>query len=474
MEWLEKYWYYPIIALIFFTGVLLTIKLRAIQFRKSGKSLKLMIKDTSQGNGEVSTFGALCISLSATIGTGNIIGVASALAIGGAGALFWMIIVSILGLSTKYAEGFLAVKYRKVDDEGKIIGGPYAYIEYGLGNKWIPLAKLFAFFGAAAAILGIGTMTQSNGISDSFVNLIGSGKTFTLFNSEISIVSIIIGIIITILVTLVLIGGIKRISKVCEYIVPIMAVLYVLICLIILILNIKDLPFAVKEIFRLAFNTKAAAGGVMGYVITKAITSGVSKGIFANEAGLGSTPIALATAKNNDPVKQGLISMGGMIVTIIICTMTGLVVTVTNAYSQGLEGIDITLFAFKNGLGFNMTISSILLLLCIVFFAFTTIIGWNLYGMKCIAYLTNNNKIASKIYLVLYIIMVFVGSFLRVGVIWTVADIANSLMAIPNLIALIMLSNKVKKDTLAYDFKAMKQTEDNDNIKKVKLKEGLQ
>ncbi len=457
MEWLEKYWYYPIIVLIFFTGVLLTIKLRGIQFRKTGKALKLMVKDNSQGSGEVSTFGALCISLSATIGTGNIIGVASALAIGGAGALFWMIIVSLLGLSTKYAEGFLAVKYRKVTEEGKIIGGPYAYIEYGLGNKWIPLAKAFALFGAIAAILGIGTMTQSNGITDSFVGLIGTVKTFSLFGHQISLVAIIVGVILTILVTLVLIGGIKRISKVCEYIVPIMAALYVLICMLIIFINIRHIPFAFKEIFRLAFNTKAALGGTMGYVITKAITSGVSKGIFANEAGLGSTPIALASGKTNDPVKQGLISMGGMIVTIVICLMTGLVVTVTNAYSQGLEGINITLFAFKNGLGFNMTISSLLLLLCIVFFAFTTIIGWNLYGMKCIAYLTNNNAIASRLYLAVYILMVFLGSFLRVGVIWTIADVANALMAIPNLIALIMLSTKVKEETLDYDFKSIDQ-----------------
>ena len=454
MAWLEKYWYYPIIVLIIFTGVLLTIRLRGIQFRKTGKALKLMLKDNASGSGEVSTFGALCISLSATIGTGNIIGVASALTIGGAGALFWLIVVSILGLSTKFAEGFLAVKYRRMEN-GAIIGGPYAYIEYGLGEKWKILAKAFAFFGAVAAILGIGTMTQSNGIVDSFQNVFHNPATIKIFGFDLSIVSIIVAIIVTLLATLVLIGGIKRISKVCEYIVPIMAVLYVLICLLIILINVKALPQACLDILKLAFKPQAFLGGALGYTIGKAITSGVSKGIFANEAGLGSTPIALASSQNNDPVKQGLISMGGMMVTIIICLMTGLVVTITKAYTLNLEGIHITLSAFKNGLGFGDMISSILLLLCIVFFAFTTIIGWNLYGMKCIHYLTHNHKFASTIYLILYLTAVFVGCFLRVKVIWDIADVANALMAIPNLIALILLSKKVQKETLDYDYQSL-------------------
>ena len=454
MAWLEKYWYYPIIVLIIFTGFLLTIRLRGIQFRKTGKALKLMLKDNAAGSGEVSTFGALCISLSATIGTGNIIGVASALTLGGAGALFWLIVVSVLGLSTKYAEGFLAVKYRHIED-GKIIGGPYAYIEYGLGEKWKILAKAFALFGCLAAILGIGTMTQSNGIVDSFQNVIQNPIMVNIFGLKISLVSLIVAIVITTLATLVLIGGIKRISKVCEYIVPIMAVLYVVICLLIIIINIKELPNAFLDILKLAFNPKAFLGGALGYTISKAITSGVSKGIFANEAGLGSTPIALASSKNNDPVKQGLISMGGMIVTIIICLMTGLVVTITKSYTLNLEGIHITLNAFKNGLGFGNMVSSILLLLCIVFFAFTTIIGWNLYGMKCIHYLTNNYHLSSTIYLILYLSAVFIGCFLRVKIIWDIADVANALMAIPNLIALILLSKKVQKETLDYDYQSL-------------------
>ena len=446
IDFLVNYWYYPIIILIFFTGLLLTIKLKGIQFTKGFKSLKLMFKNPNGGIGEVSAFGALCISLSATIGTGNIIGVASAIAIGGAGALFWMIIVSILGLATKYTEGFLAVKYRKVED-GQVTGGPYAYIEYGLGPKWKPLAKAFALFGAVAAILGIGTMTQSNGITEAFNDLFDISTKVHIFGLEFNIVSSIAGIVLTILVTLVLIGGIKRISKVCEYVVPIMAVLYVLICLVILLINIQSVPTALLEIFKQAFNIKSAAGGVIGYSISKAITSGVQKGVFANEAGLGSTPIALASAQISDPVKQGLISMGGMIVTIIICTMTGLVVVLTNSYLQGLEGIHITSYAFNVGLNVNNFFSSLLLLLCIVFFAFTTIIGWNLYGIKCINYLSNNNKLARNIYLILYIVAVFLGAYLKINVIWSIADVANSLMALPNLVALILLSKKVSEET---------------------------
>jgi len=458
IEFIVKYWYYPIIALIFITGIILTIKLKGIQFTKGFKSLKLMINNSNGGAGEVSSFGALCISLSATIGTGNIIGVASAIAIGGPGALFWMIIVSLLGLATKYTEGFLAVKYRKINEDGSVIGGPYGYIEYGLGKKWKWLAKSFALFGAAASILGIGTMTQANGITEAFNDLIHTSTKVTIFGLNISIVSIIVGIILTILVTLVLIGGIKRISKVCEYIVPIMAILYVLICLVILLIHIPSIPNAFVTIIKLAFNFKAAIGGAMGYVIGKAITSGVQKGVFANEAGLGSTPIALASAKINDPVKQGLISMGGMIVTIVICLMTGLVVIVTGAYTKGLEGIHISSFAFNQGLPINPYVSNILLILCITFFAFTSIIGWNLYGMKCINYLAKNNKVISTIYLLLYIIMVFLGAYLKINVIWNIADVANALMAIPNLIALILLSSKVSRETNTNEIIAHKKS----------------
>ncbi len=453
---IAEYIYIPIIILIIITGILYTIKLHGLQFRKSGKALKLMVSK-SKGNGEISTFGALCVSLSATIGTGNIIGVASALIIGskasvdgggGPGALFWMAIISLFGLATKYSEGYLAIKFRKVMDNGEVIGGPFAYIEYGMGKKFKPLAKTFALFGAIACAIGIGTMTQSNGITSAFTNIIKTDTVFTFLGNDITTIQLIMGILVTFFAALVLIGGIKSITKVCEYVVPFMAVLYILICILIICINITSVPNALKEIIVMAFNPASIIGGTAGYTISRAITSGVQKGIFANEAGLGSTPIALAESQNDDPVKEGLISMGGMIVTIVICIFTGLIIVLTGAYKQGLSGLAISNYAFQVGLPFPPIISSILLLLCITFFAFTTIIGWHLYGQKCLAYLTNNNKIMEKVYLFIFLIAVLIGSFLKVNIIWNLADIFNALMAIPNLIALICLHKVVSKETI--------------------------
>ncbi len=450
IDFIINYWYIPILSLIFLTGIILTIKLRGIQFRKLGKALKLMFSFKKEGAGEVSSFGALCISLSATIGTGNIIGVATAIAIGGPGALLWMTFFAVFGLATKYAEGFLAIKYRKINANGEVLGGPFAYIEYGMGKKYIPLAKVFALCASIAACLGIGTMTQSNGISEALNTLVSLNTEIpmiSLFNREVSLISLAVGIIITIMSGLVIFGGVKRISKVCEYVVPFMAFIYIGSCLLILILNIKLIPMAFVDIINLAVNPKSAVGALAGYTILKAIINGAQKGIFANEAGLGSTPIALSTSTTNDSVKEGLISMAGMVVTIIICLMTGLVVIITNAYTTGLMGINITNFAFIKGLVFNEIFSSAILLLCIIFFAFTTIIGWNVYGVKCINYLTNNNKKAVIIYLIIYLFMVYLGAFLKVDLIWNLADFFNALMAIPNLIALIYLSKDVAKTT---------------------------
>ena len=323
IEFIKTYWYYPIIILIFVTGIILTVRLKGLQFRKLGKAIKLMFNSGKEGHGEVSSFAALCISLSATIGTGNIVGVATAVFIGGPGALFWMIIVSLIGLATKYAEGYLAIRYRKINPDGYVVGGPFAYIEYGMGKKFLPLAKIFAMFGAIAALAGIGTMTQSNGITESFNDVISEIKnnqlqTISIFGHEVTLVTIIVGISITVISTLVLVGGIKRISKVCELIVPFMAVIYIVSCLLILILNITSIPKALVDIVVMAFNGKSASGGLIGYTITKSLTSGVQKGIFANEAGLGSTPIALSTAQSNNPVKEGLISMGAMAVDLLV------------------------------------------------------------------------------------------------------------------------------------------------------------
>lgn len=450
VEFIKNYWYIPILVLILITGIIMTIKLKGIQFTKFPTAIRLIFSKEKESHGEVSTFAALCMSLSATIGTGNIIGVATAIFLGGPGALFWMIILALFGLATKYAEGFLAIKYRHINKKGEVIGGPMAYIEYGMGEKYKPLAKTFAFCAALAALMGIGTMTQSNGISEACGTLFASfqdAQSITLLGKEQNIITVAVGIIITFLAAIVLIGGTKRISKVCELIVPFMAILYIGCCLLILLINITIIPSAFVTILKLAFNVKSLTGALAGYTILKALTNGAQKGIFSNEAGLGSTPIALATAKCKDPVKQGLISMGGMIITIFICLMTGLVVVVTGAYQTGHEGINITNYAFMKGLPFDTTFSTLILLLCVTFFGFTTIIGWNLYGMKSINYLTNGNKLASKIYLVLYLFMVYIGSVAKVDVIWNLADIFNAFMAIPNLIALIALSKVVSKET---------------------------
>ncbi len=448
MTFIINYWYVPILILIFLTGVILSIKLKGIQFRRLGKGFKLMLSSSNTDFGEVSTFQALCISLSATLGTGNIIGVSTALSLGGAGSLFWMFMFAVIGLSTKYAEGYLAIKYRRMNKDGEVIGGPFAYIEYGMGKKFISLAKIFAFLAALCAVMGMGTMTQSNAMVDGFNILFKPKHYITIFNYDVSILAIVSGLIITVLCGIVLFGGLKRISVVCEKIVPFMAILYLCCCLLIIIFNMKEVPNAFVTIFKMAFSSKSVIGGITGYSVLRAITNGAQKGIFANEAGLGSTPIALATSKINSPTDEGLISMAAMVITMVICLITGLVVIVTNSWVQPLDGLYITDYAFKEGLMFNETFSSILLIVCLSIFAFSSIIGWCVYGEKSVSYLTNNNKVIRKIYILIYVLSVFFGAILKVDLIWNLADIFNGLMAIPNLIALIVLSSIVQKDTI--------------------------
>lgn len=444
-------WGIPLISLIIIVGVVLTIKLKGLQVTKLKKALSFTLKEEKGVKGEVSTFQALCISLSATIGTGNITGVSVAITLGGPGALFWMVVTAIFGMATKYTEGFLSVKYRQIKDD-KIIGGPYAYIEYGMGKRWIVLAKTFAIFGMLASILGMGTLIQINGITDSFKNVFDKDSMYILKigKIDISICSIIIGSIITIFSALVLIGGVKRIGKVCELLVPIMAITYILICLILIINNISDVPYALKMVFIMAFNPRSIVGGVTGFTVSDAIKQGVSKGIFTNEAGLGSAPIATSTVKSNDPVRQGLVSMTSTFLgTLIICTLTGLCVVITRGYEQNLNGIYIAEYTFNNGLPFPSIVSSILILICIISFAFTTIIGWNLYGIRCLNYLVGSNKY-EKLYNWIYIIIIFIGAYLEIELIWNITEILTALMAIPNLIALLYLSNQVKIDTSNY------------------------
>ena len=458
-------WGVPLMVLILAGGLLLTLRLGVLQVRKLPLALKWMVKNEEGGKGEVSSFGALCTALSATIGTGNIVGVATAVCAGGPGALFWMIVAAFLGMATKYAEGLLAIKYRVIDENNHSLGGPFYYIEQGMGKNFKWLAKLFAIFGVCAGLLGIGTITQISGISSAIQGFFDPNKVNTVVIpaiGEYSWATVIAAILVTACVALVLIGGIKRITKVSEIIVPFMAILYVVFCLVLIITNITEVPAAVVTIVKGAFNPQAVTGGVVGTMLV-AMQKGVARGIFSNEAGLGSAPIAAAAAKTNSPVRQGLVSMTGVFIdTIIICTMTGISIVVTGAWQvEGLEGVQVTSYAFQNGLPFPSQVSAFALMLCLVFFAFTTILGWDYYSERCLEYLTNKNQKAIKVYRWLYILAVFIGPFLTVSAVWTIADIFNGLMAIPNMIALFALSGVVAKETKEF-FKNFKNEEKNE------------
>ncbi len=453
-------WGIPLILLIILTGIYLSVRMKGLQIRHLGKALKFMIRNEEGGEGEVSSFGALCTALSATIGTGNIVGVATAIAAGGPGALFWMIVAALFGMATKYSEGFLAIKYRTIDDDGHVLGGPFYYIENGMGKKWRWLAKIFAFFGVCVGILGIGTFTQINGISSAVTNFFdpNAAWSLTLFGRNISWVVVITGALVTLCTALVIIGGIKRISNVSQVVVPFMAVLYVLFAVTLLACNIGKIPTAFAQIVQGAFGfgdgisgIRAVAGGVLGAMIA-AMQNGVARGIFSNEAGLGSAPIAAAAAKTKDTVRQGLVSMTGTFIdTVIICTMTGLSIVIAGSWAkEGLEGVAITTDAFQSGLPFPAIVSSFVLMICLVFFAFTTILGWDYYSERCLEYLTNKNRTAVKVYRWLYVLAVFIGPYMTVSAVWTIADIFNGLMAIPNIIAILALSGVIAKETNEY------------------------
>lgn len=445
-------WGLPLIILILVTGFYLTVRLGLLQVRHLGKALKFVIKNEEDGQGEVTSFGALCTALSATIGTGNIVGVATAIAAGGPGALFWMIVAAFFGMATKYAEGLLAIKYRTIDEEGHVLGGPFYYIENGMGKQWRWLAKIFAFFGAGVGLLGIGTFTQVNGISSAVKNFFDPDMVHTvqLFGNTYSLATVVSCIILTVCVGLVVIGGIKRIAKISEVVVPFMAVLYVVLALTIVVTNITAVPAAIVEIVKAAFTGSALAGGVMGTMVV-AMQKGIARGIFSNESGLGSAPIAAAAAQTKEPARQGLVSMTGTFIdTIVICTMTGISIVITETWNTGLEGVEITTAAFQKGLPFPPIVASFSLMLCLVFFAFTTILGWNYYGERCLEYLFNRNKTAVKAYRWLYILAVFIGPYMTVAAVWNIADIFNALMAFPNLIALLALSKVVVSETKKY------------------------
>lgn len=453
ITWFDQVvWGPPLIVLILTIGIYLTVRMGFLQIRHLGKALKFMVKNEDGGNGEVTSFGALCTAMSATIGTGNIVGVATALAAGGPGALFWMVLAAFFGMATKYAEGVLAIKYRTIDSDGHVLGGPFYYIENGMGVRWRWLAKIFAFFGAGVGLLGIGTFTQVNGISSAVCNFFDPEKanTVSLLGGSYSIATVIAGLILTVCVGLVVIGGLKRIAQVSQVVVPFMAVLYFIFAFIILVTHLGEIPAAAVSIVKSAFSGSALAGGAMGTMMV-AMQKGIARGIFSNEAGLGSAPIAAAAAQTKSPVRQGLVSMTGTFIdTIVICTMTGLSIVVTGTWNTGLEGVAITTAAFQKGLPFPPVVASVVLMVCLVFFAFTTILGWNYYGERCIEYLFNRNRKVVKGYRWLYILAIFIGPYMTVQAVWNIADIFNALMAFPNLIALAALSRVVFVETKAY------------------------
>ncbi len=436
-------WGPPLLFLLVGTGILLTMRLGLIQVFRLPMALKLIFAAKSEGSGDVNSFKALCTALAATVGTGNIVGVATAVKAGGPGALFWMWLAAFFGMATKYAECLLAVKYRRTSDKGHISGGPMYYIEDGLGKAYKPLAFMFALFGVMCAYLGIGSFAQVNSITD--ITFITTG-----LDTRIT------GAIIAVVVAVVTIGGLKSIANVAEAIVPTMAVIYFVSTAIILIIYAKQLPAAIAQVFASAFTPTAAQGGFLGAGVLLAMRSGVARGVFSNESGLGSAPIVAAAAKTKWPAEQGLVSMTGTFIdTIVICTMTGLALIVTGQWCGPLKGAAMTAGAFTQGFGAG---GNYILMLGLVLFAFTTILGWNYYGERCAEYIFGTKCIMP--YRILFIIVIAFGPYMKLEEIWVLADIVNGLMAIPNLIALVLLSGVVVAETKAYN----KYLKENKNV----------
>ncbi len=426
-------WGPPLLVLLVGTGILLTIRLQLLQVFKLPQALHLIFSAKNDGSGDVNSFKALCTALAATVGTGNIVGVATAIKAGGPGALFWMWMAAFFGMATKYAECLLAVKFRTVDANGNISGGPMYYIENGMGKKYKPLAVLFAAFGVLCAYFGIGTFAQVNSIVE-----------ITQISAGIPVVYT--GIALTIVVAAVTIGGLKSIATVASKIVPGMAVLYFFTTLGVLFVFADQVPVAIATVLHDAFTPTAAQGGFLGASVMLAMRSGVARGVFSNESGLGSAPIVAAAAKTKWAAEQGLVSMTGTFIdTIIICTLTGLSLVVTGVWTGPLNGAAMTDSAFT--MAFPQ-FGSLLLLVGLVLFAFTTILGWNYYGERCVEYLVGVKAILP--YRIIFILLVACGPFLKLEEIWVLADIVNGLMAIPNLIALLALSGVVVAETKAY------------------------
>ena len=418
-------WGPPLITLLVGTGIYLTFRLKLLQVMRLPKALGLIFKAKNHGEGDVSSFKALCVALAATVGTGNIVGVATAVKVGGPGAIFWMWMAAFFGMATKYAEGLLAVKYRTTDDKGEIAGGPMFYIRHGMGEKYKPLAAFFAIATVLVAWLGIGTFPQVNAIVDSVELSFGVPRLAT-------------DVFLTVLIGAITIGGLQSIAKVAGKVIPFMAVMYIIISLGLILMNIDAVPAAVGLILESAFTGSAAAGGFAGSTIMMAMQNGIARGVFSNESGLGSAPIAAAAAKTKEPAEQGLISMTGTFIdTIIICSMTGLALVLTGVWQGDTAGAAMTSAAFASAYG---EVGTWLLTIALALFAFTTILGWNYYGERAVIYLMGTKGVLP--YRLIFIALIASGAFLKLEAIWILADIVNGLMA--------MLSGVVVAETERY------------------------
>mgnify|MGYP000167753773 FL=1 len=426
-------WGPPLLILLVGTGIYLSLRLGLLQIFRLPRAFRLIFVSDEEHQGDVSSFAALCTALAATVGTGNIIGVATAIKTGGPGALFWMWVAAFFGMATKYAEGLLAIKYRSKDAHGAVAGGPMHYILLGMGEKWRPLAIFFAIAGILVALLGIGTFTQVNSITEAMQNTIQLPPAVTAS-------------ILAILVALVIFSGIQSIARVSTKVVPFMAAIYILGTVTVLAVNLDRLLPTLQLVFSSAFSQTAAVGGFAGATIQMAIQNGVARGVFSNESGLGSAPIAAAAARTKEPVEQGLISMTGTFIdTLIICSLTGLTILITGVWDGNLNGVSLTQAAFASVFA---NFGSVLLSVFLVLFAFTTILGWNYYGERCFEFLFGVRYI--RVYRLLFVLMIVLGGFVGLEAVWIIADIVNALMALPNLIALLVLSPIVISETKRY------------------------
>ncbi len=454
-EWIafldRQVWGVGMIALILMVGVYATVTTRGIQWRRLGAALRYTVQSEPDAPGEVSTFAALCMALSATIGTGNIVGTATAVTLGGPGALFWMLVAAAVGMATAYAEGFLAVRFR-LEQGGHICGGPFAYIRLGMGERWKPLAAAFALFGMLAGLLGIGTVTQVNSIAAAAERMLDPARqhiAFSVNGTAYTWVTAATALTTAVLTAAVLAGGVRRFARVSTVLVPVMTALFIGCTLWILVRFRHALPAGIGQMCRGAFAPRAVLGAGTGVTLRAVMRLGIGRGIFTNEAGLGSAAIAAAAAKTRDPVRQGLVTMTGTFIdTVVLCTLTGLTLLVTDAWRfPTAEGFGVSVLAWEWGLPLPATVSGALLALCLIFFAFSSIIGWQYYAEQCFLYLFGRRH--RPLFQAAYILAVGAGAFLPVGFVWDLAELCNGLMAFPNLIALLALMPLVGRETRA-------------------------